>query len=212
LRAEPARLPKLKTKPRDKDWLEMDKNGERSIYPWDLDMQPGLNAPRVPPGFYIIHLKTEDLLLEQLVEVLNDPNSPVIQVDIEKQFAFGVKLNKAIRETTDLIEEIERKRSDLEKKIKEEKSLDKQNGMKGLEERLYQIEGDLFDIKQTGARQDNFRNPVKILERMLAISKESINASGDHPPTDQQGEVYTIQRKQLDKSKADYQAVMRLVE
>jgi photosystem II stability/assembly factor-like uncharacterized protein len=212
LRNEPAKLPKLKTKPREKDWLEVDKNGERSIYPWDLDMQPGLNAPRVPPGFYIVHLNTEDIQLEQMVEVLNDPHSPNNLSDIEKQYAFGIKLNNAIRETTDLIEDIERKRSDLQKKIKEEKSPEKQNGMKALEEKLYQIESELFDIKQTGARQDNFRNPVKILERMMAISKESINSSGDHQPTDQQGEVYTIQKQKLDKAKKDYQESVKVVE
>jgi photosystem II stability/assembly factor-like uncharacterized protein len=212
LRTEPARLPKLKTKPREKDWLEMDKNGERSIYPWDLDMQPGLNAPRVPPGYYVIHLNTAELQLEQLVEVINDPSTPNTFDDIQKQYTFGLKLNKAIKETTQLIEDIERKRSELQQKIKEEKTPDKQNGMKSLEEKLYQIEGELFDIKQTGARQDNFRNPVKVLERLLAISKESINASGDHQPTNQQGDVYDIQRKKLDNAKKEYQDAVKIIE
>ena len=39
-------------------------------------------------------------------------------------------------------------------------------------------------------RQDNFRNPVQVLERFLAIGKELLVASGDHPPTLQQMEVY----------------------
>ena len=211
LRLEPAKLPKLYTKPRNKDWVELNDKGERNIYPWDLDMQPGLNAPRVPPGNYVVHLETENVTLEQYFEVQKDPNTPNSMADIEKQYTLGVKLNKSLKETTKLIEDIERKRADLLKKMGTEKAPDKLNELRNAEEKLYQIESELLDIKQTGARQDNFRNPVQVLERFLAISKESINASGDHPPTDQQGQVYEIQRKKLDKAKEDFDKMIREV-
>jgi photosystem II stability/assembly factor-like uncharacterized protein len=211
LRSEAAKLPKLRTKPHDKDWVELDEKGERSIYPWDLDMQPGLNAPRVPPGTYIVYLKTDNLVFDQYLEVLKDPNTPNSTADIEKQYNFGLKIHKSIKETTTLIEDIERRRSDLLKRIGTEKSLEKTNQLRNQEEQLYKIESELLDIKQTGARQDNFRNPVQILERFLAIGKESIQSSGDHPPTDQQGQVYEIHRKKLDKAQADFQNVVKEV-
>jgi hypothetical protein len=50
------------------------------------------------------------------------------------------------------------------------------------------------------------------LERLLAISKESINASGDHLPTNQQGDVYDIQRKKLDNAKKSYQDAVKIIE
>jgi photosystem II stability/assembly factor-like uncharacterized protein len=211
LRSEAAKLPKLRTKPQDKDWVELDEKGERSIYPWDLDMQPGLNAPKVPPGSYIVYLKTDNISLDQYVEVLKDPNTPNSGAEIEKQYNFGLKLNKSIKETTTLIEDIERRRSDVLKRIGTEKSLEKTNELRRQEEQLYKIESELLDIKQTGARQDNFRNPVQILERFLAISKESIQSSGDHAPTDQQGQVYDIHRKKLDKAQAEFQNVVKEV-
>jgi hypothetical protein len=122
-----------------------------------------------------------------------------------------LKLNKSIKETSKLIEDIERKRADLLKRIATEKSPERITEIRNQEEKLYKIESELLDIKQTGARQDNFRNPVQILERFLAIGKESIQSSGDHPPTDQQGQVYDIQRKKLDKAQADFQNVVKEV-
>lgn len=209
LRAEPAKLPKLYTKPRDKEWVELDSaTGTRNIYPWDLDMQPGLNPPLVPPGLYSVHVKIPNVTLQQNVEVLKDPNTLNSSADIERQYALGLKLNKSIKETTKLIEDIERKRADLQKRMKNEKSSDKLKDWQNQEEKLYQIESELLDIKQTGARQDNFRNPVQVLERFLAISKE-VNASGDHAPTDQQGQVYEIQQKKLESAKKAYQEVLK---
>ena len=66
-----------------------------------------------------------------------------------------------------------------------------------LEEKIYQLEGRLHDIHQTGARFDIFRNPPQVLERFLAMSKEGIVSSADSPPTDQQVEVYTVTQQQL---------------
>lgn len=211
LRSEPAKLPKLRTKPRDKEWVELNDKGERDIYPWDLDMQPGLNAPRVPPGTYSAHIKAENITLEQDFDVLKDPNTPNSTFEIEKQYTFGLKLNKAIKETSNLIEDIERRRADLQKRIATEKVLEKMNELRHQEDKLYKIESELLDIRQTGARQDNFRNPVQILERFLAIGKESIQSSGDHPPTDQQGQVYDIQRKKLDKAQVEFQNIVKEV-
>lgn len=197
LRGEPARLPRLSTKPRGKDWVEFEKDGTRPIYPWDLDMQPGLNAPMVPEGKYRIRYIAGQSVQEQIVEVRKDPNSPNTSEDIRKQYDFGVQLNQSIKSATLLIEAMEKQRQALQQAIAAEKSDRKKQELTGLEEQLYQLESGLFDILQTGARQDNFRNPVGILERFLAIGKELLVSSGDHPPTDQQIEVYTLTRNKL---------------
>lgn len=197
LRGEAAKLPRLSTKPRDKDWVEFDKDGTRPIYPWDLDMQPGLNAPLVPEGKYKVHYIADGKLQEQMVEVKKDPNMPNTSDDIKKQYDFGVKLNRDIKATTKLIEDIEKQRAALIKSISTEKSEQKKKEWVALEDQLYQIESGLFDIRQTGARQDNFRNPVGVLERFLAIGKELLVSSGDHPPTSQQLEVYNVTNSKL---------------
>lgn len=196
LRAEPAKLPKLRTKPRGKDWVELDSLGQRNIYPWDLDMQPGLRSPLVPPGQYRAVWQSGGKTYEQPITVLKDPNTPNSLTDLQQQFDFAQKLNADIKAATALIEDIERQRAAILKEMAAEKSAPRQKQLAQDEEELYQIESGLLDLKQTGARQDNFRNPVQVLERLLALGKE-IQASGDHPPTSQQLAVYAAQRQKL---------------
>jgi photosystem II stability/assembly factor-like uncharacterized protein len=208
LRLEAARLPKLRTKPRGKDWVEMDRNGERSIYPWDLDMQPGLNAPLVPVGKYRVQYIANNKVQEQIFEVKKDPISTVSEENIKKQYEFGLKLNADIKATTKLVEDIEAQRALLQKALASEKSPDAKKEWTDLENQLYQIESGLLDIQQTGARQDNFRNPVQVLERFLAIGKELLTSSGDHPPTDQQVEVHQLTSEKLKAAQMAYQKVL----
>jgi photosystem II stability/assembly factor-like uncharacterized protein len=197
LRGESAQLPRLLTKPRGKDWVEFDKNGSRPVYPWDLDMQPGLRAPLVPPGQYTILYVADGITQQQIFEVKKDPNSSASEEDIKKQYDFGLQLNKDIKEVTRLIHDIEKQRLTIQERILKEKSEQKKKEWIDLEDQFYQVESHLFDIRQTGARQDNFRNPVGILERFLAIGKELLVSSGDHPPTDQQMDVYAITKTKL---------------
>ena len=113
--------------------------------------------------------------------------------DIQKQYEFGMKLYGSITRSLELINEMERSRAYLLKN-KDPKS---SKIVQILEEKIYQLESKLFDLHQTGARQDIFRNPAKILERLLAIAKEGQTASADFPPTDQQQEVYALLNQRL---------------
>ncbi|HNP94522.1 MAG TPA: hypothetical protein PKJ63_02805, partial [Cyclobacteriaceae bacterium] len=99
------------------------------------------------------------------------------------------------------IDEMERTRAQLILKQKDVKAA-KQAAV--LEEKIYQLEGRIFDVHQTGARQDIFRNPAKILERLLAIAKEGQASSADYPPTDQQREVYGLLKKRLDEVESSF--------
>lgn len=209
LRGEPAKLPRLQTKPRDKDWVELDKAGFRNIYPWDLDMQPGLNAPIVPPGKYNIVYVSGTKSTQQTVEVIKDPTMPNGVEDIKKQFDFGTQLNADIKTTILLIEDLEKKRAGLLKAMASEKSETKKKALQDMEEQLYTLESGLFDIKQTGARQDNFRNPVQILERFMAIGKELLVASGDNPPTNQQIEVHTLTKEKLSNIQRELKSLLQ---
>ncbi|MFZ1750586.1 MAG: glycosyl hydrolase, partial [Saprospiraceae bacterium] len=209
LRHEPSKLPKLLTKPRDKDWVEHDKEGTRTVYPWDLDMQPGLNGPLIIPGEYKILFIADNKVHEQRVQVIKDPNMPNPVSDITRQYEFGLQLQNDLNTTIKMIEDIERHRLDIQKAIATEKSDEKKKEMSSLEDQFYQIESHLFDIRQTGARQDNFRNPVQILERFLAIGKELLVSSGDHLPTNQQIEVYQLTNQKLKSAQEQYNALIQ---
>ena len=51
---------------------------------------------------------------------------------------------------------------------------------------------------------DIFRNPAKIFERLLAITKESQTMGADFPPTSQQKLVYQELNTQLEKLSRAY--------
>jgi hypothetical protein len=196
LRMEDYQLPKLRTAPKGKEWVKLDEKGERNMFIYDLDIGPGLSPPVVPPGVYTVVLKAHGKEWRQFVQVLKDPATKATDSDIQKQFAQGVKLFTSINATLKLIDEMERSRAQLISMSKDKKVATK---ALALEEKIYQLEGQLHDVHQTGARMDIFRNPPQVLERLLAMGKEGIVSSADSPPSDQQQEVYAITRQQLDE-------------
>jgi hypothetical protein len=88
----------------------------------------------------------------------------------------------------------------------ERSSLLKQNtpAATAREKQIYAIEKEVFDIHLTGSRMDIFRNPAKILERLLTLTKESQTMGADFPPTTQQKLVYQALNTQLEKLSISY--------
>jgi hypothetical protein len=169
----------------------LDALGKRQMYIWDIDMGPGLEPPLVPPGTYSIELKVGDKVFKQNVEVLKDPNTSGTIEDIQKQNVFALKLYESVKTCFTMIDEMENTRAKLLYIIdSSNSSKEKKLQAVKLENDLWKLEGKVHDIFQTGAREDIFRNPAKLLERFLAISKESYKASADFQPTDQDLEVY----------------------
>jgi photosystem II stability/assembly factor-like uncharacterized protein len=191
-------LPKLLTKPRDKDWVKLNDKGERNLFIPDLDIGPGLTPTLVPPGTYTILLKIGTREFRQSVEVLKDPNSTGTDASIAKQYEQGIRLYTSINAAIKVIDEMEKMRALLLKKPTDKSAM-------ALEEKIYQLESKLFDTNQTGARWDIFRSGGKVLERFLALAKEGIISSADYAPTDQQIEVYSILYQQLTEIQAAFE-------
>lgn len=184
-------LPPLKTIPDNKDFVKLDKEGNRKMFIYDLDIGPGLEAIRVPPGVYSVVLKADNTVQKTSLTVLKDPNIHSNDLDIKAQYVFGIDLNTQINLCLSLIEKLETKRAQLLK----------ENTTSSItqEKVIYNIEKQLFDIHLTGSRMDIFRNPAKLLERMLTIRKESQTYGADFPPTTQQKAVFAALKQQLQK-------------
>ena len=205
-------VPALRTRPRENDWVKLDAVGKRSMYLWDLDFGPGLRPPLVPPGTYIIELKIGDKSFRQNVEVLKDPGTKGAIADINKQYEFTMKLYDAVKDCFTMIDEMETMRSQLLYFIDSTvNSKEKKLQASKLENELWLLEGRVHDVFQTGAREDIFRNPAKLLERFLAIQKEAAVGSADFQPTDQDVEVYLQLKTDLEKVKSQYNAVKEKV-
>lgn len=194
LRHKNYNFPKLRTQPRGKDWVKLDEKGERNMFIYDLDIGPGMTPTLVPPGQYTIVVKVGDKERKKNVLVQKDPNTKSSLADIQRQYEFGMGLYGSITRSLELIDEMEGARAYLQQQMKEPKA---SKMMSGLEDKVYNLESRIFDVNMTGARQDIFRNPARILERLLAIAKEGQASSADFPPTDQQQEVYSILKRRL---------------
>lgn len=202
LRLQEHDMPKLRTKPRDKEWVELDSKGERNLFIPDLDIGPGLTPPLVPPGIYTVVLKANGKEYSQSLSVLKDPNTKSSAENLNRQYALGVKLYNSVRASLVLIDEMEKMRKILLAKKNDKKAA-------ALEEKIYQLEATLFDIHQTGARWDIFRSGAQLLERFLALGKESQIASADSPPTDQQLEVYEITAGRLAEIQSQFELIRK---
>ena len=189
-------LPPLKTIPDNKNYISLDSLGNRRIFIYDLDIGPGLEPIRIPPGSYTVVLKIDKEIMKQSLQVLADPNLHSSKKDIDAQYNFGLQLTSAMKKCLSLIEKMEIERAQLLK----------QNTSAALarEKQVYALEKELFDIHLTGSRMDIFRNPAKILERLLTLTKESQTMGADFPPTSQQKLVYQSLNSQLEKIATAY--------
>lgn len=189
-------LPKLKTIPDNKIFVKLDSNGNRNMFIYDLDIAPGLESPRVPPGTYTVVLKAGDITQKSTLQVMIDPNAKSKQADILAQYQYGKDLYKNIKQCLGIIEKMEIKRSQL---LKEATA-----ASLAMEKKILDLEKQLFDAHLTGARMDIFRNPAQILERMLAIGKESMTNGADFPPTTQHQAVFNSLKAKMKEVESEY--------
>jgi hypothetical protein len=123
---------------------------------------------------------------------------------------FSLKLNEAMNEVVVAINEIETIRKELEELTL--LNQDEQIALKAneLEAKILEVEGALFDVNLTGAREDAFRNPMKLYGRISALASDTGGFGADFRPTNQQMEVYNIFRKQLDDIQVQYKRLMEV--
>src|SRR5262249_23041839 len=77
-----------------------------------------------------------------------------------------------------------------------------------LENKVIAIESKLYDINLTGAREDAFRNPNQLFEKLLSLASD-VGASGAaFRATDQHREVAAMLQRQLTDYKAQFERLL----
>jgi len=227
LRYEGPRKAKLRTAPPGNTSVRV--VDSRPLVPWDLDLVGGQAGPLVAPGIYTVAMLWGRDTLRQSVEVRRDPNSEGTTADIAAQVALALRIRDALNETVALIDEsewtrrgVEQLRSTLREKIKDAKEFgpspgrdpklaDAESFLKDIddvEKKVLAIEGKLYDVALTGAREDAFRTPNQLYEKLASVGSDVAASSADFRPTDQQGDVYGMLRKQLDGLKTQFSALV----
>ena len=205
LRYEPTRRAKIRTAPPGLPWVPLGPEGWRPLRSWDLDLNRGQLGPRVVPGDYQVVLELGEIRVSTPLTVVKDPHSEGTLADIRKQVALSLVIRDEINEVVDMIDRIEWTRSHLEDLAAMLESDTTAAGLlaeaKALEETAVRVESNLFDIYLTGAREDAFRNPIKLYGRLSALAQDVGSSSADFPPTVPQTEVHQVLRQRLDDTR-----------
>ncbi len=201
----------------------------RPLVAWDLDLVGGQIGPLVAPGTYTVAMLWKGDTLRQRVEVRRDPNSEGTDADIAAQVTLALRVRDALNETVALIDEsewsrrgFEQLRTTLRERIKDMKEYGPSPGrdvpladaeaflkeIDVVERKVIDIEGKLYDIALTGAREDAFRSPNQLYEKLASVGSDVSASSADFRPTDQQGEVYGMLREQLEGLKQQFSGLV----
>lgn len=213
LRYEAPSAAVLRTLPPNKPWVKFDKDSTRKLVTWDLDLMNGLLGPRVTPGKYTAQIEINGDKQTQTFEVLKDPTTKSTTADIEEQVAFSLQLRDAMNQVVTMINELEvmrKKATEIQNSLlkagkvlsKTEKSLQTEYSM--FEQAATQLSAQLYDIHLTGAREDAFRNPMQVFERLQALASDAGANSADFKPTNQQREVFAVLNERLQKAQSEY--------
>ncbi len=160
------------------------------------------------PGQYTIKLLVGSQEYTQTLEVRKDPNSSGTQAEIEEQVAFCLELRDATNATVGMINRLEWVRAELRAMTKELKEKPLLAAAQALDAKATNLAAQLYDIHLTGAREDAFRNPVQLYERLLALASDIGGSGIDFRPTGPQREVYAGFSAKLKKAQAEFRAVL----
>ncbi|HSM60200.1 MAG TPA: hypothetical protein VK849_05360, partial [Longimicrobiales bacterium] len=196
LRHESPKAPRLRTPPPDMPWILMEEDGTRRLRTWDLDLVGGQVGPLVVPGAYAVRVTAADETFETQVEVLKDPTSTGSLEEIRAQVALSLALRDDLDEMAGMIERLEWIREqveDLQDLSRVEADAEAvAEAAAQFRRKLLDVEGRLFDLNLSGAREDAFRSPMRLYGRMAALGSDVGRFSTDFAPTEQQREVYEV--------------------
>src|SRR5438034_425026 len=206
LRSTAPATPKLRTPPPGKTFVRVGADGTRPLVTWDLDLS--LRGPLVLPGTYTVRVIVEDsaahsapVTATQSLTVLKDPNTTGTDADVAAQG----KLARTIRAEQDSVARMINRLEWVRKQVRDltarlrDSALVSVSGSKriaplagSLERRIIQVEGALFDVNLTGAREDAFRNPMQLYGRLAALQSDMAENGADFAPTAQQVAVHDV--------------------
>ena len=205
LRYESPQAPRLRTPPPDMPWIAMEEDGTRRLRTWDLDLTGGQIGPLVVPGTYTARITVAGETHETPVEVLKDPNTSGTLDEIRAQVALSLMLRDNLEEMGRMIDRLEWIREqveDLQELSRVEADAEAvAEAAATFRQKLLDVEGRLFDINLSGAREDAFRAPMQLYGRMAALGSDVSRFGADFAPTAQQNEVYEVLKERFDEAK-----------
>ncbi|HZI21919.1 MAG TPA: hypothetical protein VFD76_05360, partial [Gemmatimonadales bacterium] len=206
-------VPKLRTPPPGKPFVRVGPDGTRPLVTWDLDLS--LRGPLAPPGTYTVQLTLADtgtgrkaaVTVTQPLIVLKDPNTAGGDSDVQAQARLAMAIRRDQDSTARMINRLEWVRKqlrDLSGQLHGDSALAGDSSAKriaaladSLDAKALGVEGALFDVHLTGAREDAFRSPIQLYGRLAALQSDVAENGADFAPTAQQLAVHELLAQRL---------------
>ncbi|HEV2385627.1 MAG TPA: hypothetical protein VGS20_00075 [Candidatus Acidoferrales bacterium] len=213
LRYESAAAARLRTPPPDAAWVKNGPEGWRPIVAWSTT-DPML-GPIAAPGSYTVRLKAGQKELTAPLDVLPDPHSLGNADTIRAQVAFLLEVRGELNDAAGTINHIEWTRkqlADLAVMLGEQgtKYAAVIQAAKDLDAKAAAAEGKLVDIHLTGAREDSFRNPMRLYGKLATLyggvdgDSGSGGGGADLGPTAQETAVNAELKQQLAAASSEF--------
>jgi hypothetical protein len=193
---------RMRTTPLYADWVDLGPQRVRTV-------AGGLSILQ-PPGQYTVTLEVEGRTYTQPLRVLKDPNSEGTEAEIAAQVAMLERVRGDVDTASSAINRIERIRRqlyDLADVLREQPgSAELVRAGDSLGKKLVGVEERLIQLRLTGTGQDGVRWPAMISERLRYLYQNV--GTADFKPNDQQGEVHTELKTQLDAARRALEAIL----
>jgi hypothetical protein len=206
LRTTPAENPHIWDEPR------FEGKDTRSVTHWGLaQAQVG---PLAAPGKYTVRLTAAGQTFTQPFEVIKDPKITSSEADLKASVATQVRIRDDINTTSDMINDLESLRKQIEDQSKSANS-DALAALKAMDKKMQDVEYQLISRANTLSDDKYFQEAYKAYSNLIwlfgAVSTGAGDEAGgaDYRPTDQQLEVLAVIEKNLAAAKADYTRLMQ---
>lgn len=199
----------LRSRPPDRPWVTLDQDGTRPLTARHVIR----SGPLAPPGAYTVVLKVGDREWRETLDVRKDPISAGTERDIRAQVELAQDITAAADTVVTMINRLEWIRHQLDDlkalarsgAVSDEVAL----GVEDLEARTLAVEGNLINIYLADGLRDFHQAETRLFEHLGFLGADVIGASLDYPPTDAQGEVFTVLRARLQLQQAEFDTYMR---
>lgn len=200
LRTLPLGYPDVATKPTG---LQYNKEGWRKL----IVEGTGPDGPMVAPGLYTVKLEIGDMTYERPLEVLMDPKSKSTVKDIQAQVDLALEVRNLATRVVQMGNQIELVRKQLHDLNSRRGTSDKViEKSKSLDQKLVDIEQQLFVLRTTGASENGLRFPQQLFSHVKMFGYYI--SQGDSAPTASKYELFHELSRRLENLQETYKRLV----
>jgi photosystem II stability/assembly factor-like uncharacterized protein len=222
MRYAPPKLIQLRTTPETNPhvWDDLRFLGKswRPITHWGI--REAEVGPIVGPGTYTVKLTVDGQSYSQPLEVVADPRTPGTPAQTEATVKMLLQIRDAITNVSEMTNQIEWLRKQLEtveamlkseKKPSQEKTL---QAVENMDKKMQGIEAQLFSPALANSDEKSYLDKYKLYLSLVWLNGEVGTGGGDvdgnpgYAPTDASVEVFNMLSKRLAAAKAQYRDLM----